>query len=137
MWDLDDRPPAPETAGLAAESGRGLLLVETLSSHWFAAASASGARSPGSLVKIRSPALASRFLAAYSGLTREAYELDLRRDALTDRPRRTERAVMCRHWPRAGPRTQRFLCRLRAAARGWLEREWAVIDHALHHDGGR
>jgi hypothetical protein len=103
----------------------------------FAAASASGARSPGSLVKIRSPALASRFLAAYSGLTREAYELDLRRDALTDRPRRTERAVMCRHWPRAGPRTQRFLCRLRAAARGWLEREWAVIDHALHHDGGR
>ena len=29
-----DRTPAPETAGLAAESGRGLLLVETLSSHW-------------------------------------------------------------------------------------------------------
>lgn len=34
VWDLDDRAPAPGTAGLAAESGRGLLLVETLSSHW-------------------------------------------------------------------------------------------------------
>ena len=30
LWDPDVRTPAPETAGLAAESGRGLLLVETL-----------------------------------------------------------------------------------------------------------
>ena len=34
VWDPDDRVPAPETAGLAAESGRGLLLVETLSCQW-------------------------------------------------------------------------------------------------------
>ena len=34
VWDPDDRAPAPETAGLAAESGRGLLLVDTLSSQW-------------------------------------------------------------------------------------------------------
>lgn len=34
VWDADDRVPAPETAGLAGESGRGLLLVETLSSQW-------------------------------------------------------------------------------------------------------
>jgi Histidine kinase-like ATPase domain len=32
--DPDDRAPEPETAGLAAESGRGLLLVQTLSSQW-------------------------------------------------------------------------------------------------------
>jgi anti-sigma regulatory factor (Ser/Thr protein kinase) len=34
VWDSDDRAPAPETAGLAAENGRGLLLVDTLSSRW-------------------------------------------------------------------------------------------------------
>ena len=34
VWDPDDRAPAPETAGLAAESGRGLLLVDTLSAQW-------------------------------------------------------------------------------------------------------
>ena len=34
VWDPDDRAPAPETAGLAAESGRGLLLVDTLSTQW-------------------------------------------------------------------------------------------------------
>jgi hypothetical protein len=34
VWDPDDRVPAPETADLAGESGRGLLLVETLSSQW-------------------------------------------------------------------------------------------------------
>jgi anti-sigma regulatory factor (Ser/Thr protein kinase) len=34
VWDPDDQAPAPETAGLAAESGRGLLLVETLSTQW-------------------------------------------------------------------------------------------------------
>jgi hypothetical protein len=34
VWDPDIRAPAPETAGLAAESGRGLLLVDTLSTHW-------------------------------------------------------------------------------------------------------
>ncbi len=34
VWDPDDRVPAPETAGLAGESGRGLLLVDTLSSQW-------------------------------------------------------------------------------------------------------
>jgi hypothetical protein len=34
VWDPDDRAPASETAGLDAESGRGLLLVDTLSSQW-------------------------------------------------------------------------------------------------------
>ena len=34
VWDPDDRAPAPETARLDAESGRGLLLVDTLSSQW-------------------------------------------------------------------------------------------------------
>jgi anti-sigma regulatory factor (Ser/Thr protein kinase) len=34
VWDPNDRAPAPETAGLAAESGRGLLLVHTLSTQW-------------------------------------------------------------------------------------------------------
>ena len=34
VWDRDHRAPAPETAGLDAESGRGLLLVDTLSRQW-------------------------------------------------------------------------------------------------------
>jgi hypothetical protein len=34
VWDPDDRAPAPETAGLTAERGRGLLLVDTLSTQW-------------------------------------------------------------------------------------------------------
>lgn len=34
VWDSDHRAPAPQSAGLDAESGRGLLLVETLSTHW-------------------------------------------------------------------------------------------------------
>ena len=34
VWDPNDRALAQETVGLAAESGRGLLLVETLSTQW-------------------------------------------------------------------------------------------------------
>jgi hypothetical protein len=34
VWDPNDGAPAPETAGLTAESGRGLLLVHTLSTQW-------------------------------------------------------------------------------------------------------
>lgn len=33
-WDSDQRPPEPQPASLDAESGRGLLLVETLSAKW-------------------------------------------------------------------------------------------------------
>lgn len=33
-WDSDRRPPEPQAASLDAESGRGLLLVETLSAKW-------------------------------------------------------------------------------------------------------
>jgi anti-sigma regulatory factor (Ser/Thr protein kinase) len=34
VWDADDRRPARQNAGLDAEAGRGLLLVETLSAQW-------------------------------------------------------------------------------------------------------
>jgi anti-sigma regulatory factor (Ser/Thr protein kinase) len=34
VWDSDDNIPVPQTVGLDAESGRGLLLIETLSSKW-------------------------------------------------------------------------------------------------------
>lgn len=34
VWDGDHRKPAPRDADLAAENGRGLLLVETLSAQW-------------------------------------------------------------------------------------------------------
>jgi len=34
VWDSDGHRPVPQKAGLAAESGRGLLLVQTLSAEW-------------------------------------------------------------------------------------------------------
>ena len=34
VWDGSDQMPAPQNAGLDAECGRGLLLVETLSQAW-------------------------------------------------------------------------------------------------------
>ena len=34
VWDGDHRPPVRQEAGLDAEAGRGLLLVETLSAQW-------------------------------------------------------------------------------------------------------
>jgi hypothetical protein len=34
VWDGDDRMPKPQGMDLEAESGRGLLLVETLSTEW-------------------------------------------------------------------------------------------------------
>jgi hypothetical protein len=34
VWDGDHRKPVPQHAGLDAETGRGLLLVETLSTQW-------------------------------------------------------------------------------------------------------
>lgn len=34
VWDSDHSSPAPQAVGLDAESGRGLLLVETLSAQW-------------------------------------------------------------------------------------------------------
>jgi anti-sigma regulatory factor (Ser/Thr protein kinase) len=34
VWDSDTHQPALQKAGLAAESGRGLLLVQTLSTEW-------------------------------------------------------------------------------------------------------
>jgi hypothetical protein len=34
VWDGNDRQPAPQTPGPDAESGRGLLLVEALSTEW-------------------------------------------------------------------------------------------------------
>lgn len=34
VWDSDGRRPAPQQVGLTAESGRGLLLVQTLSAEW-------------------------------------------------------------------------------------------------------
>jgi len=34
VWDADPRPPVLRDAGLAAEGGRGLLIVEALSSKW-------------------------------------------------------------------------------------------------------
>jgi hypothetical protein len=34
VWDTDPRQPVPVDAGADAESGRGLLLVETLSQQW-------------------------------------------------------------------------------------------------------
>jgi anti-sigma regulatory factor (Ser/Thr protein kinase) len=34
VWDGDDRMPEPQGIDLDAESGRGLLLVETLSQEW-------------------------------------------------------------------------------------------------------
>jgi anti-sigma regulatory factor (Ser/Thr protein kinase) len=34
VWDSDSHRPAPQQADLTAESGRGLLLVQTLSAEW-------------------------------------------------------------------------------------------------------
>jgi len=34
VWDGNDRPPAPQQPGPDVESGRGLLLVESLSAEW-------------------------------------------------------------------------------------------------------
>lgn len=34
VWDSDGHRPAPQQVGLTAESGRGLLLVQTLSAEW-------------------------------------------------------------------------------------------------------
>lgn len=34
VWDSDHHAPVPQSAGLDAETGRGLLLVETLSTQW-------------------------------------------------------------------------------------------------------
>jgi hypothetical protein len=34
VWDSSDKPPVPEAAQNDAESGRGLLLVEALSTRW-------------------------------------------------------------------------------------------------------
>lgn len=34
VWDSDPSAPAPQHAGLDAETGRGLLLVDTLSAQW-------------------------------------------------------------------------------------------------------
>jgi hypothetical protein len=34
VWDSDGHRPAPQRVGLTAESGRGLLLVQTLSTEW-------------------------------------------------------------------------------------------------------
>lgn len=34
VWDGDRRLPEPQSIDLDAESGRGLLLVETLSTEW-------------------------------------------------------------------------------------------------------
>jgi anti-sigma regulatory factor (Ser/Thr protein kinase) len=34
VWDSDRHRPAPHDAGLTAESGRGLLLVQALSTEW-------------------------------------------------------------------------------------------------------
>lgn len=34
VWDANDRHPAPQQPGPDAESGRGLLLVESLSADW-------------------------------------------------------------------------------------------------------
>lgn len=34
VWDSDHSSPAPQTAGLDAETGRGLLLIETLGTQW-------------------------------------------------------------------------------------------------------
>jgi len=34
VWDASDRHPVPQHPGLNAESGRGLLLVESLSADW-------------------------------------------------------------------------------------------------------
>lgn len=34
VWDSDHHRPAPQNTGLDAETGRGLLLVETLSEQW-------------------------------------------------------------------------------------------------------
>jgi hypothetical protein len=34
VWDASDRHPAPQHPGPEAESGRGLLLVESLSAEW-------------------------------------------------------------------------------------------------------
>lgn len=34
VWDADHHLPEPQNADLIAESGRGLLLVESLSAQW-------------------------------------------------------------------------------------------------------